>query len=400
MTNPSIPERGSALTADWMQQALTSGGAAGLPAISDMQVEDIGTGSGALGEILRCTLSYEDNRSDAPESVVVKLSSSDKKSVRIARLLGMYKREYSCFRELASHMPIGLPALLYGNWEEAGHRFVLVLEDLRDMEAMDQISGASAERARRAIRGAAQLHGRFWNELNWAPVSRFLASVGPQKRLLSQLLYLICLAPCLNRFGSLFSHEMQRLAEAYGPRVTAHMDELARGPQTLTHGDFRLENMFFGAGESDAFTVIDWQASGLVSNGLYDVAYFMVTSVPTEVRREIERDALEEYHDIVCRMGAEDFSLADCWLRYRQSVLNMLVPCICACGGLDMSNPRMRALGETMVRRALHAIEDLEAQAFLPGGGRTLAPLGASLLISSSAYQAYRILYRLCGPRT
>lgn len=399
MTSLPIPASGNALTAAWMQQALSRGGAADLPAIQDMQVEDIGTGSGALGEILRCTMRYEDDGAGAPESVVVKLSSSDKKSVRIARLLAMYKREYSCFRELAPHMPIDFPELLYGDWEEAGHRFVLVLEDLRDMEAMDQISGASAARARRAIRGVARLHGRFWNRLDHPPASRFLASVGSEKRLLSQLLYLICLAPCLRRFGGLFSHEMRRLAEAYGPRVSVHMDELARGPQTLTHGDFRLENMFFGAGESDAFTVIDWQASGLVSNGLYDVAYFMATSVPTEVRREIEQDGLEEYHDIVCRMGAEDFSMADCWLRYRQSVLNMLVPCICACGGLDMTNPRMRVLGETMVRRTLHAIEDLEAQAFLPGGGRPLAPARAFPLVSASAYRAYDVLYRLCGPR-
>ena len=400
MTNPPIPERGSALTAEWMQQALAAGGASSWPAIGDMLVEDIGTGSGALGEILRCTMSYEDEGARAPGSVVVKLSSSDKKSVRIARLLGMYRREYSCFRQLAPYMPVSLPELYYGDWEEAGHRFVLVLEDLRGMEAMDQIAGASAARARRAIRGAAELHGHFWSKLEQPPASSFLASVGSQRRWLSQLLYLICLAPCMSRFGSLFSSKMRRLAEAYGPRVAVHMNELESGSQTLTHGDFRLENMFFGAGKSDAFTVIDWQASGLIGNGLYDVAYFMVTSVPTEVRRDIERDALEEYHEIVCRNGAKDVSLADCWLRYRQSVLNMLVPCICACGGLDMTNPRMRALGETMAQRTLIAIEDLDAHEFLPGGGRPLAPVRAFPILSSGAYRAYRGLYRLCGPRT
>ena len=61
MTNPPIPESGSALTADWIEQALAAGGATGLPAIRDMLVEDIGTGSGALGEILRCTMRYEND---------------------------------------------------------------------------------------------------------------------------------------------------------------------------------------------------------------------------------------------------------------------------------------------------------------------------------------------------
>ena len=193
---------------------------------------------------------------------------------------------------------------------------------------------------------------------------------------------------------------MQHLAKAYGPRVAIHMDELDAGPRTLTHGDFRLENMFFGDGQSDAFTVIDWQAAGIVGNGLYDVAYFMVTSVASEVRRDIERDALKEYHEIVCGMGARDFSWEDCWSRYRQSVLNMLLPCVCACGGLDMTNPRMRALGEKLVQRTLVAIEDLDAHEFLPGGGRPLAPVRAFPIVSRSAYEAYNVLYRLCGPRT
>ena len=399
MTNPPIPERGSALTADWMHRALAAGGAHDPPAIRDMEVEDIGTGAGALSEILRCAMRYEEDGAGAPESVVVKLCSSDKKSLRIARLLGMYRREYNLFRQLAPHLPIGLPALLYGDWEESGHRFVLVLEDLQGMEAMDQISGAGAAQARRAIRGVAQLHGQFWNRLDRPPAASFLASVPPPRRWVSQLLYLICLAPCMKRFGSLFSNGMRRLAEAYGPRVGVHMDELESGPQTLTHGDFRLENMFFGAGEGDAFTVIDWQAAGMIGNGLYDVAYFMVTSVPSEVRRDVERDALREYHEIVCRMGAKDFSREDCWSRYRRSVLNMLVPCICACGGLDMTNPRMRELGGKLVQRTLVAIEDLDAHEFLPGGGRALAPLRDFPIISRSAYEAYRVLYGLCGPR-
>ena len=399
MTDSVIPECRSALTADWMQQALAAGGARDLPAITAIEVEDIGDGTGALSEILRCRIRYRDERSGAPESVVVKLSSANKSSLRIARMFGMYKREYNCFRQLAPHLPVRMPALLYGDWEEAGHRFVLVLEDLRDMEVMDQVSGATAARARRAVRGAAELHGQFWNRLERPPAANFLASVRRPRRWGTQLFYLICLAPCLWRYGSLFSDSMRRLAEAYGPRVAAHVKELDAGPQTLTHGDFRLENMFFGSDGSDAFTVIDWQVTGMVANGLYDVAYFMVTSVPSEVRRDIERDALREYHDIVCRLGAKNFPWADCWNLYRRSVLNMLVPCVCACGGLDMTNPRMRELGRKFVQRTLAALEDLEAQEFLPGGGRPFAPVGSLPALSRGAYAAYKGIYLLCRPR-
>lgn len=399
MAKLAIPERGGSLTADWMWRALVAGGARNLPAVRDIEVADIGTGTGALSEILRCEIHYVDDRNAAPKSVVVKLSSINRRNLRIARMLGMYRREYSCFRRLAPHLPIKMPALLYGDWEEAGQRFVLVLEDLRGMEVMDQISGASAKRARRAIRGAAELHGNFWNRLDRPPAANFLASVRPPRRWGSQFLYLICLAPCLWRYGSLFSEKMRCLAESYGPRVAVHMKELDAGPQTLTHGDFRLENMFFGTSGSDAFTVIDWQATGMIANGLYDVAYFLVTSVSSEVRRAIEHDALREYHEIVCRMGAENFPWEDCWNRYRRSMLNMLLPCVCACGGLDMTNPRMRELGQEFVKRTLAALEDLEAHEFLPGGGRPFAPVRTLPVLSHSAYATYKALYGLFRPR-
>ena len=393
MNSLSIPEDGDELTVDWLQQALIA--RSGFPAIRAIAIEDIGAGSGAIASVLRCALTYRDDVLEAPRSVVIKLSSTDKKSLRVAKLLSMYKREYFSFRELAPHIPMGLPKLLYGDFDNASHRFVMVLEDLGYMERMDQLAGADAERAMRAIRGVAELHGRFWNRLDRPPASDFLASVGGPKPWLSQLIYLLCLPPCLERFGGLFPDRMRRLAESFGPRVVDHMRELASGPQTLTHGDFRLENMFFGGAGADDFTVIDWQTSGLIGNGVYDVAYFMVSSVPTEVRRRIEREAVEEYHGILCSMGARELTLEDCWHRYRQNILGMLVPAVCAGGALEMSNERIRTLGEAMLRRTLAAIEDLDATELLPARNGLLTPANVFSALSSCLYAAYKSSYRL-----
>ncbi len=87
----------------------------------------------------------------------------------------------------------------------------------------------------------------------------------------------------------------------------------------------------------------------------------MVSSVPTEVRRQIERGALAEYHGIIYGMGAKDITLQDCWHSYWRNILGMLIPSVCAGGALDMSNERIRALGEVTLKRALAAIEDPEA---------------------------------------
>ena len=169
---------------------------------------------------------------------------------------------------------------------------------------------------------------------------------------------------------------------------------LSAGPQTLTHGDFRLENMFFGGAGTDDFTVIDWQTSGLIGNGVYDVAYFMVSSVPTEVRRRIEREVLEEYHDVVCSTGATDFTFEDCWRSYRQNILGMLVPAVCAGGALDMSNERIRTLGEAMLKRTLAAIEDQDAAELLPSRSRFPNPTNVFSTLSLCSYSMYKFAYR------
>ena len=393
MNGLSIPEHGDTLTVDWLQRAVNAN--SDFPFIKGIAVEDIGAGAGAIASVLRCALTYHDDAPGAPRSVVIKLSSNDKKSLRIAKLLSMYKREYFCFRDLAPHIPMELPKLLYGDFDNASHRFVMVLEDLGHMERMDQLTGADPSRAMRAIRGVAELHGRFWNRLDQPPASDFLASVGGPKPWLSQLIYLGCLPPCLERFGGLFSDRTRRLAETFGPRVVDHMRELADGPQTLTHGDFRLENMFFGGAGTDDFTVIDWQTSGLIGNGVYDVAYFMVSSVPTEVRRRIEREAVEEYHGILCSMGAWDLTVEDCWHSYRQNILGMLVPAVCAGGALEMSHERIRTLGEAMLKRTLAAIEDLDAADLLPARNGFLTLANAFSALSSCLYRAYKSSYRL-----
>ena len=123
--------------------------------------------------------------------------------------------------------------------------------------------------------------------------------------------------------------------------------------------------MFFGAGDDDEVAVVDWQVSGQF-NGLYDVAYFLGSSVSVEVRRETERDLLAEYTDIVCGMGATGFTFDDCWRLYRQNMLGRLLVTIFVCGGLDLNDERSRRLAEIGVRRALAAIEDLDAGEFLP----------------------------------
>ena len=195
----------------------------------------------------------------------------------MVRRLEMHRREYDFYRLAAGQAQVRTPRLYYGDCDARGTRFVLVLEDLGEMEQGDQAAGASREQAMAALRALARLHGSFWNGKT-GRLAGLYDLLARRRRGWLQLAYALFLARTLARYGSLFTPEMRRLAEAYAPRVAEHVARVAAGPISLIHGDFRLDNLFFGREDGADAAVIDWQVSGW-SAPLYDVAYFLGSSV-------------------------------------------------------------------------------------------------------------------------
>ncbi len=395
---PTIPGSRNAITIDWMQQALAAGGAVDIPPIKALDVELIGVGLGLLADILRCHLTYRDGvgkspgeETTAPGSVIVKLPSSEPKSRRLCKRFDLYKREYDYYDRLAAHVPLRTPTLLYGDFEARSHRFVLVLEDLGAMKAADQIVGASARQARRAVRGIAELHGHYWNKAGHPDLSGARKELSARYRPLVQTVYMANLLKTVRLFSRILSKETRRIVESYGPRVAEHLGILAASPMTFTHGDYRLDNMFFG--DNEDFAVIDWQISAIHS-GLYDVAYFLATSVTSDVRRQVEREAVMEYHEIVRGMGAGDFTFEECWGLYRSNVLGRLITAVIACGGLDLNDKRSYELTEISLQRTLAAIEDMGAGELIPRRRPILVPAGFFSSVSKGAYNVCKALNR------
>ena len=80
-------------------------------------------------------------------------------------------------------------------------------------------------------------------------------------------------------------------------------------------------------------------------SGLYDVAYFLSSSVPVDVRREVEAEAVSEYHRVLMGMRVPDFTLEECWRSYRQNMLGCFQTPVIAGGQLDFSDARGPAIG-------------------------------------------------------
>ena len=397
MTRPPIPSEPEEVTAQWMQQALTAGGAPDLPPVREIAWEEIGSGVGFLGTILRCQIMYDAPKTStgrktfAPETVIVKLPSPLAKNRRLGRRLGLHRQGYDFYRLIAPQAPVRSPALLYGDYQAGGDRFVLVLEDFGGWQTVSHFEGASPEQTRRAIRAIAKLHGTYWNRTDQPPLNMFTDSFSPRRRMLVQLVYLAHLAPTLERFGSFFSDDMRRLAETYVSRIDSQIARVAAGPKTLSHGDFRLDNIFFAADDGDEIAIIDWQVSGLRCP-LFDVSYFLVGSVTTEVRRQIEREVLEEYTEIIGEMGVEGFTFEACWRLYREHSLANLLVVVLACGGLTLENESRRRVVEVGLQRVLTAVEDLDGGECMPGPVPLLSRGGPLAAFSRGAYGVVKAL--------
>ena len=391
MTRIPLVQHADEVTAKWMQQALAAGGASDLPEIDTVQIVKLSEVTNALGNLFRCRMMARDGSTADPASVIVKLPTSNALAFRLAKWLSLHRREYVYYRDIAPHSDLRVPSLLYGDFDARSHRFVLVLEDLGGMEAIRQIDGVGVKRARTAIRAIARLQGRFWDATDAPALDACGAFLTAGESRIMQTLYLLTLPVALERFGDVFTTATRRLAEEFGSRIVAQFAAVAEGPKTVVHGDYRGENVLFGDGVHGDIAVIDWQGCG-IGCGMYDVAFFLATSVSVDDRRRVEHDAVGEYHDIVCQMGATDFTRDDCWRSYRQNMLSTLMPMVIGSGGIDMSDRALLNQTRELLTRTVTAIEDLDAKEFLPARDGYFSSGGGFSLLSRCGYAAYTSL--------
>ena len=376
------------ITAEWMQQALAAGGASDFPEIEALEIEKLSDVTNALGNLFRCRLIARGGVAAHPASVIVKIPTSNALAFRLARWMSLHRREYVYYRDIAPHSHVRVPSLFYGDLDARSHRFVLVLEDLGGMEAIPQVDGVGVARARHAIREIARFQGQFWEAFDDPALAACGAFLTAGESRIMQTLYLLTLPVALERFGDLFATDTRRQAEAFGSRIVAHFAAVAEGPKTIVHGDFRGDNVLFGAEGQDDFAVIDWQGCG-IGCGMHDVAFFLATSVSVDDRRRIEHDAVGEYHDIVCRMGAKNVTREDCWRSYRQNMLNSLMAMVIGAGGIDMSDQALANQTRELLGRTLTALEDLDSWEFLPARDGLFSSGGAFSILSRCCYRAY-----------
>jgi hypothetical protein len=341
----SIPTSIEEITAEWL------GSATGLD-VQHADIEQIGIGVGVSSAVYRARLTG----SGCPQTVVVKLPALDEAAVFTSTMLRMYTREAQFFSELAHRAPLRIPACHHTSVDHDTSEFVLVMEDIGDLRAVDQIAGMAITDAERAIDGLAAWHATWWGEA--APLAEAGLTVSLGDEIYKAILPLV--------FGEGWEKlnaelEVPEAIRAVGPRWTDAMprllDGLATEPTTMIHGDYRADNLFFEADGSVA--AVDFQLIG-TGRGAYDLAYFLTQSITSEDASQHERRLFDRWKDALAAAGVPLGELASAWDDYRAAALFCLVYPVVAWRGMDVADPRQRGLATTMLERFDRAVAELD----------------------------------------
>ena len=342
-----IPERLDDLTPEWLTIALRQGGH--LPEageVTSVEREVLGEGEGFMGDITRLRLAYEGG--EGPATVVAKMPRLESRA--FGELVGAYERESYFYEELPEEVPVALPRMYYGDFDRdpaaerqgrvkklanripqrllprvtqvglwmAGRkkrRYILLLEDLGDATPGDQLAGTDAERCAVVLRSAAKLHAALWESP--ALENRYwLAPLAGDSRV-RQSMFLEMRETFRGRHPELFDEEFERLVAWVSENGVETIERMQReAPETLVHGDLRLDNL---ALRGDVPVFFDWQA---IRRGpsAYDVAWFL-SGASDDLTTGDEAELLHAYHGALEEHGVSGYPFEAFERHYRMALL-------------------------------------------------------------------------------
>ncbi|MCB1028611.1 MAG: phosphotransferase [Microthrixaceae bacterium] len=306
---PRIATDPDHLGPEWLSDALAPRFGGGR--VTGVAHEPVGTGQ--VGDAFRLRLTLEGAPADAPTSLIAKLPAADPASRAAGVAVRSYELECRFYQQLASDLPVRTPRCHLALFDPDTHDFTLIFEDLAPAQQGDQIAGCSADEADLALRELALLHGPRFGDPGLEAIS-WLNRRGPEDLAQLDAVATMVLPGFAERYGDRMGGELLGAYERLTERLTAYLDAAPR-PFTITHGDFRLDNLLFGV-DGDRVGVVDFQGVAHGPGGS-DRAYFLGGSPLPEVRRAHEGDLVAGYHCGLSAQGVEGYSLDDCWAAYR-----------------------------------------------------------------------------------
>jgi aminoglycoside phosphotransferase (APT) family kinase protein len=126
----------------------------------------------------------------------------------------------------------------------------------------------------------------------------------------AQEVYRASWAPFLAAWGHLVPERARVIGEWFTLHGATVWEQISAPPHTFMHGDFRLDNLLFdAAGAPEPLAVVDWQAVRL-GKGVADVAYFAMSSLQPDHRKQWEAQLVDSYYAALLEHGVRGYDHA------------------------------------------------------------------------------------------
>lgn len=343
-----LPTSINDVTSDWLTTALREEGYLSSSQVRAFTWENVGEGNGFLGEVFLLRLTFQGS-SDVPSSLILKIPSREKNR-NIGQALGAYEKEIRFYRELGGDLKLRTPKLFFSGLDKFDHpetmlklirfmnrcpnwllaiiallanvaaaiaprQYVLILEDLGQFRMGDQVAGSSPSDLRIALDGMAKLHAQYWDSGVLAD-HLWIVPTSETARF-AHLVFAQSVVKYKKATPGLSQAKLQ-LLDWLNVNGIELVRVMSQAPQTLIHGDFRLDNVCFDENE---LIVFDWQTMQAGPAG-FELAYFLSAALTVDATDESEAEAVEFYRQAMIRYGV-DLSKEALQLSYELGMIAM-----------------------------------------------------------------------------
>ena len=186
------------------------------------------------------------------------MPAADETSRAGARFSRTYEIEASFYRDLAPDLPVRTPDCHHAAHDPETDGYVVLLEDVAPARQGDQMDGCPVPTSPR--------RSTSWSSCR-APAgatrrsSRSRGCTGPARRPSTAMVALVthAVGPFREHYTDRLDADTLALVDRLVPRLDGYLRARPR-PWTIVHGDFRADNLLFGA---ERVVVVDWQTVGL-----------------------------------------------------------------------------------------------------------------------------------------
>ncbi|MBW1900015.1 MAG: phosphotransferase [Deltaproteobacteria bacterium] len=353
--NSQIPPCADSISPEWLTSVMQVHA-------QDVRVESVEPVSEHFGTTTHVRISVTYNRAGEeaglPKSFFLKLRPREVATRIFVSLMNLPQAETKFYNDISPQIASLVPKVYYARAKDRGSRFVILMEDLDagNYYTKDVTNPCTLEEARMVVRSLGQIHGRFWNsprfkeDLDWL----LIYENDPNIRL-NRLMRKMAFRRVISNFDDVIPDQLKQSCGFIDESYDFLETYWSNPPHTLLHGDPHLGNLYFG---KQGVGFFDWQVVRR-GQGMRDVAYFIIQSLATDLRRGHEKALIQLYLDSLAASGVSGPTFEKAWEQYRlHAFYAWIAVVITAAAGSSLQS---EAIGRTGLKCVGTALIDLDS---------------------------------------